>query len=214
LRNTDFKVEYTKCSEPKVGERVCGDNCCVFSSGNRQIVCLADGMGSGPEAAKESLKSSRLLEHLISKGVEKEDAIKVINETLIKSDCETILALDITIIDLKTGICEFIKAGASPSYIIRNGNLYELGSRSVPIGILDEVSFEYEKSKLISGDIVLMVSDGMISEGSEWISLLIRGLSKAELQSPLLLSDSIMTTAKHLQKNLSDDISVIAIKLV
>jgi len=171
-------------------------------------------MGSGPEAAKESLKSSRLLEHLISKGVEKEDAIKVINETLIKSDCETILALDITIIDLKTGICEFIKAGASPSYIIRNGNLYELGSRSVPIGILDEVSFEYEKSKLISGDIVLMVSDGMISEGSEWISLLIRGLSKAELQSPLLLSDSIMTTAKHLQKNLSDDISVIAIKLV
>ena len=214
LKKKDFKIEYAKCSEPKTGERVCGDNCCVFSSGNRQIICLADGMGSGPEAAKESVRSSRLLENLISKGVEKEDAIKVINETLIKSEYETVLALDLTIIDLKTGLCEFIKAGAAPTYIIRNGSLYELGSRSVPIGILDEISLEYERSKLISGDIILMISDGMIADGSEWLSVLVRGLSKAELQSPLLLSDGIMTAAKHLKKNLSDDLTVIAAKIV
>ncbi|MBQ2880948.1 MAG: SpoIIE family protein phosphatase, partial [Clostridia bacterium] len=214
LKKKDFKIEYAKCSEPKTGERVCGDNCCVFSSGNRQIICLADGMCSGPEAAKESVRSSRLLENLISKGVEKEDAIKVINETLIKSEYETVLALDLTIIDLKTGLCEFIKAGAAPTYIIRNGSLYELGSRSVPIGILDEISLEYERSKLISGDIILMISDGMIADGSEWLSVLVRGLSKAELQSPLLLSDGIMTAAKHLKKNLSDDLTVIAAKIV
>ncbi len=214
LKKKDFKIEYAKCSEPKTGERVCGDNCCVFSSGNRQIICLADGMGSGPEAAKESFRSSRLLENLISKGIEKEDAIKVINETLIKSDCETVLALDLTVVDLKTGICEFIKAGAAPTYIIRNGSLYELGSRSVPIGILDEISLEYERSKLISGDMILMISDGMIADGSEWLSVLVRGLSKAELQSPLLLSDGIMTAAKHLKKNQSDDLTVIAAKIV
>ena len=194
--------------------KVCGDNCCVFSSGNKQIICLADGMGSGPEAAKESLRSSKLLENLISKGVEKEDAIKVINETLIKSEYETVLALDITMIDLKTGVCEFIKAGAAPTYIVRNGSLYELGTKSVPIGILDEVSLEYERSKMLSGDIILMISDGMISDGSEWLSFLIRGLSKAELQSPLLLSDSIMSAAKHLDKNFSDDLTVIAAKIV
>ena len=214
LKKNDFKLEYAKCSEPKKGEKVCGDNCCVFSSGNKQIICLADGMGSGPEAAKESLRSSKLLENLISKGVEKEDAIKVINETLIKSEYETVLALDITMIDLKTGVCEFIKAGAAPTYIVRNGSLYELGTKSVPIGILDEVSLEYERSKMLSGDIILMISDGMISDGSEWLSFLIRGLSKAELQSPLLLSDSIMSAAKHLDKNFSDDLTVIAAKIV
>ena len=50
-------------------------------------------MGTGPAAAKESRKSSKLIEDLMCKGVAKEDAIRVINETLIKSEYETVLAM-------------------------------------------------------------------------------------------------------------------------
>ncbi len=214
LNRTGYKIEYSKCSEPKAGERVCGDSCCIFTSGDRQIICIADGMGSGPAAATESLKSSRLIENLMCKGVEKEDAIRVVNETLIKSEYESVLAIDLSVFDLKTGVCEFVKAGAAPTYVIRNGNLYELGSKSVPIGILDEVELEYERSHLISGDVLLMVSDGMISDGAEWLALLIQGMSDLELKSPLLLSSSIMTAAKHLKKNIMDDITVIAAKII
>ncbi len=213
LNRTGFKVEYSKCSEPKAGESVCGDSCCVFTSGDRQIICIADGMGSGPSAAKESLKSSRLIENLMCKGVAKEDAIRVINETLIKSEYESVLAIDLSVLDLKTGVCEFVKAGAAPTYVIRNGSLYELGTKSVPVGILDEVQLEYERSRLLSGDVLLMVSDGMISDGSEWLALLIQGMSELELRSPLLLTSSIMTAAKHLKKNIMDDLTVVAAKI-
>lgn len=213
LNTSGFKVEYSKCSEPKVGQTVCGDSCCVFTSENKQIICIADGMGSGINAAKESHKSAKLMEGLMRKGVSKEDAIRVINETLIKSDCETVLALDVAVIDLKTGVCEFVKAGAAPTYVIRNGSVYELGSRSVPVGILDELSLEYERSRLLSGDVILMVSDGMVSDGGEWLNVLIRGMSELEVQSPLLLSGSVMTTAKHLKKNYADDITVIAVRI-
>ena len=213
LNKHGFKVEYSKCSEPKAGETVCGDSCCIFTSGDRQVICIADGMGSGPSAAKESLRSSRLIENLMCKGVAKEDAIRVINETLIKSDFESVLAIDLSVLDLKTGVCEFVKAGAAPTYVIRNGSLYELGSKSVPVGILDEVELEYERSRLVSGDVLLMVSDGMISDGAEWLALLIQGMSELELRSPLLLTSSIMTAAKHLKKNIMDDITVIAAKI-
>ncbi|MBE6890808.1 MAG: hypothetical protein E7481_02155 [Ruminococcaceae bacterium] len=214
LNRKGFKIEYSKCSEPKVGESVCGDSCSVFTSGDRQVICIADGMGTGPAAAKESRKSSKLIEDLMCKGVAKEDAIRVINETLIKSEYETVLAIDMSVLDLKTGVCEFVKAGAAPTFVIRNGSLYELGSKSVPVGILDEVKLEYERSRLLSGDVLLMVSDGMVSDGSDWLALLIRGMSDLELRSPLLLTSSIMTVAKHLKKNIMDDITVVAAKIM
>lgn len=210
-----FRVEYTKCSEPKAGERVCGDSCCVFPSGeDKQVFCITDGMGSGVAAARESIKSSKLLEQLILKGVEKEDALKLVNETLIKSEYETVLAIDLAVLDLKTGMCEFLKAGAAPTYVIRGGMMYELGSGSIPIGILDELSLEHKRSTLVGNDILLMVSDGLVSEGSEWLGILVQGMSELELQSPLLLTSCIMSSAKSLKKNISDDITVIAARLV
>lgn len=213
LNKTGFEVDYTKCSEPKVGQKVCGDSCCVFVSGEKQIICIADGMGSGPEASRESRKSSRLMKDLMSKGVSKEDAVRVLNETLIKSEYETVLALDIAVFDLKTGVCEFVKAGAAPSYVIRNGSLYELGSRSVPVGVLDELSLEYDRSSLLGGDVLIMVSDGMVSDGGEWIGVLLKDLSELEMQSPLLLAENIMSGAKRLGKNADDDITVIVSKI-
>ena len=213
LNKIGYTVEYAKCSEAKAGETVCGDSCCIFNSNGRQILCIADGMGSGPFAAKESIKSSRLIENLIRNGVSKEDAIKIINDTLIKSDCESVLAIDISVIDLQTGICEFVKAGAAPTYVIRNGNLYELGSKSVPIGILDELNLEYERSKLLNDDVIIMVSDGMVSDGAEWLGLLVQSMSDLEIKSPLLLADNIMSTAKRLKKNIMDDLTVITAKI-
>jgi len=59
-----------------------------------------------------------------------------------------------------------------------------------------------------------MVSDGMVSDGSDWLALLIRGMSDLELRSPLLLTSSIMTVAKHLKKNIMDDITVVAAKIM
>jgi stage II sporulation protein E len=46
--------------------------------------------------------------------------------------------------------------------------------KSLPLGILRGVGFDKAASKLGVGDIVLMVSDGAVADGTEWISAMLR----------------------------------------
>ena len=211
----NHKIITSKISVPKQGEAVCGDCGGCFSTSDRKFVlCITDGMGTGEMAAKQSFKGSNILRKLIDNGVEKADAIKVVNEMLLKSKDEIIMGIDLAVIDLMNGNCESFKAGAAPTFIVRNGNAFEIGSASLPIGMLEETNFEYNKYRLVSGDYIVMISDGFLSLGTKWIAEFLRNKCVKEDCSCLDITNGITAQAKHMKIQAKDDLTVIAARLV
>lgn len=84
----------------------------------RFVMCLSDGMGSGMEACKESETVVELLEQFMESGFSQETAAKMVNSALVlKGQDGMFSTVDICAVDLYTGICNFLKAGAASTFI-------------------------------------------------------------------------------------------------
>jgi len=205
----DFAASQKSCSDNKM----CGDSYKMFSdeSGRANII-VADGMGTGFNAAIDSTMTTSLLERLLENGVGYEAALKLVNSALIiKSNDESLSTIDIASIDLYSGQCEFLKAGAAPTFIKKDGRAGFIESTSLPAGIITGVDFERTSLKLGAGDLILMVSDGVTATGTDWV--------KEELENfngtPKELCNKIVTTAK-LRRNdcREDDITAVAALII
>ncbi len=162
-----IRVECAKFSEAKNGETVCGDTVSAFENEDKFFYCLiSDGMGSGRDAALTSRLSSIMLEKLLSVGAEKESALRMLNKALLKNEKEVFATVDLLEIDRVHCTATLIKAGAAPTLLIRDGSCTLLESRTPPAGIMKQVIAEQKKIRLEKGDLLVMVSDGVIQTGS------------------------------------------------
>ena len=84
------------------------------------------------------------------------------------------MTLDIASLDPYSGEISFFKAGAAPCFIKRSGRTAILELPSLPAGILSRIGFSKAGAELREGDTVVMISDGVAADGSEWITKLIR----------------------------------------
>lgn len=167
---TGYELGFVKASRSKDGQLHCGDTSGAFrSSDGRFVLSIADGMGSGDAAARDSEHITHLMKTLMSRGFERKDVLTLINDSLRCIDSDATLGLDVAIVDLVSGRCELIKADGGPTFVLRGGNIYELGDVSLPIGVLDEADATVHTCTLLDNDVLIMVSDGLISEGTKWI---------------------------------------------
>ena len=95
--------------------------------------------------------------------------------------------IDMSVFDLYTGKCEFVKAGASMTFIKRQGEVEVIKSTSLPIGVIPRLETENRELTLASGDIVIMVTDGVLDAlptGEQEIVLkkIIEGTQKTNLK--------------------------------
>ena len=75
---------------PKEGELVCGDTVVSFRTGTGLLcLLLADGMGSGEAARKESALTCRLVEQFLEAGIEPEAALKTLNSAMALRGADT-----------------------------------------------------------------------------------------------------------------------------
>ena len=82
--------------------------------GGKFVMCLSDGMGSGMDACRESEIVVELLEQFLESGFTQEAAARMVNSALVLKGQEGMFStVDICAVDLYTGICEFLKAGAA-----------------------------------------------------------------------------------------------------
>lgn len=169
VEDTKFQTVTGMARLSKDGEIVSGD---TFSFMNLEsgetVMILSDGMGTGERASEESELVIDLLEQFLEAGFSEQSAIKLINSILVvNSDDQTVSTLDISSINLFTGICNFIKIGASTTFIKRNGWIETIQSTNLPVGMFNEIDIEGSEKKLYDGDYVIMVSDGMLDYLSE-----------------------------------------------
>ena len=127
------------------------------------LASLSDGMGTGLNAYQESEKVVDLLEQFLEAGFSKEAAVKMINSALVlRSDGKTFSTIDITSVDLYSGVCEFLKIGAAASFIKRGNWVECITSTSLPAGIFQQTDCEKTSRKLYDGDMIVMVTDGVL----------------------------------------------------
>ncbi|MCL2575424.1 MAG: stage II sporulation protein E [Defluviitaleaceae bacterium] len=183
----------------------------------RLIAALSDGMGSGLRAKDGSEATIELLEELMEKGFKKDIAIKLINSALLlKSQDEFFSTLDICMIDLNNGLAEFMKIGASASYLLRDGKVEQIGSWTLPVGILDTVEIDTCERYLSHSDIVVMVTDGVadsVKDGQDdWLQDLLEELT---IRNPQDIADYILEKGKrNYGRHITDDMTVLVLRIL
>ena len=159
----------------KEGQTVSGDAGAWFKTGEGGLfVLLCDGMGSGPEARRESTTAVQLLEKFLRSGMEPEDALNTLNGALALR-CEEeggFTTIDLFRLDLYTGEAGFYKLGAAPSYVRRKGTVTRVTGTALPAGLMagESTGADVSKLRLEPGDSVVLISDGVAGpEEDGWI---------------------------------------------
>ncbi|OYP02754.1 hypothetical protein CG709_10560 [Lachnotalea glycerini] len=65
-------------------------------------------------------------------------------------------------IDLYNGLCEFVKVGASQSFIKRKNWVEMIEASTLPAGLIYDIEMKAMSKKLYDGDYIIMVTDGII----------------------------------------------------
>ena len=148
----------------KEEQKVSGDSFSFFYEDEGELaMILSDGMGSGEAAEKESEAVLGLLEQMLSAGFKEETAIRLINSVLaLRAEQNMFATLDISRINLYGGTCEFIKIGGAATYIKRGNWLECVEAKTLPIGMLKKVDYDFLVKKLYDGDYIIMMSDGVL----------------------------------------------------
>lgn len=197
----------------KSGETVSGDAGTYFKRHDGKLyLLLCDGMGSGPDANRESTLAVRLLEQLLQAGVDAPRALTTLSSALALRGEETggFTTVDLLQLDLFTGEGELFKLGAAPTYIKKGGEVRQLSGRSLPAGLAEGESSALDRFalRLAPGDCVLMISDG-VCPGPEdgWLRERLAGFDG---ESPKDLARELVTQDP---KDATDDRTALVIRL-
>lgn len=211
-RAKKIRLEYARSIGAKGGNTVSGDSVSFFENDEERFYALiSDGMGSGRSAALTSRLTSVFVEKLLTTGAHKNVTLELLNDLLLSKSDESFATVDLLEIDLLTGDASFIKAGAAPAYILRAAKLYKIASCTPPAGIIRSFNAENTKFTLEPGDVVLMVSDGIIQSYDEtpWLCEM---LSAEAAKDPARLCSAVLAKAKKMNVR-DDDMTCVAVRV-
>ncbi|OON97545.1 MAG: hypothetical protein ATN36_03045 [Epulopiscium sp. Nele67-Bin005] len=187
---------------------------CMHLESGQYLMALADGMGSGEKAREESIATIEMLEEFMKAELNYELALTLINSSLLlKSNTEMFSTIDITLVDTTTGIAKILKAGASSTFVLRNNEVVTITSQSLPVGILKDIDVEHHSVQLEHGDVVIMVTDGLLSTATD-----VLGKEETfksfilELQTgdPQYIADTLLAKSRRLLAgDYSDDMTIV-----
>lgn len=202
-------------SMKKKGEPVSGDRGTYFKT-DQGVLCiiLSDGMGSGENAAKESVAAVRILEGFLKAGVDPAIAMKMLNSMmLLKNGSEWGFAtVDLVCIDLFTGETVFYKYGAAPSYVRSGKTIRRVRSENLAAGLSvgEENLPDIVRMRLKPGGLAIIASDGIIAETNDaWMRTLISECDELDAKA---LARQALQTAYSLY-GAGDDMTVMAVRL-
>lgn len=202
-----FDIIYAVSQSPKSGT-ACGDSYSVTISGNRAMLSLCDGSGTGMGAAQLSQTTLSLLESHYRAGFDARDGVSSVNAFLSSRVGEEFSAMDIISIDLQTGDADIIKAGSPSTFILRDDSIIKIDGSSLPVGALETASYALAEKKLGVGDIVIIITDG-VSDALPNLPEVIASQPTANVQK---LADGVLAAAARQGKK--DDMSVLAFRII
>ncbi len=197
---------------------VCGDHYMLSQSADGKFVlALSDGMGQGYAAENQSSMTIHLIRQLIAAGFDKETSLKLINSMLmVSTERESFATADLCLVNLYSGALEFIKIGASNSYVTGGEQVEKVTCSSLPAGILCDIEADCDLKYARSGDYVVMVTDGVADAlETEAESKICRIIEAFNGETPQQLADDILRGALAISGGVAkDDMTVLAARLI
>lgn len=163
IEENSFHVIFGQRCCNKKGEDVCGDTFSFTDFGKkRAVMLLSDGMGTGQKAYEDSRRLIETLEDLLEAGISEEFALEMIQDALLFQDRGAFSTIDAAVISLKTGMLKLLKAGGMATFIRHKNSVERIVPEALPPGCRINQRFDLKYKKLYDGDMVIMVSDGML----------------------------------------------------
>lgn len=205
-----FTVEYATATAA-AGGGISGDSVMFFSRDDAFYSLVSDGMGTGAVAKRTSNFVTDFLARIIHPAFDENAALAVLNHSIFEMGEECSATVDMLKIDLLYGEAEFIKSGAAPSYVKRDGSIFRIRSRTAPIGLMRGVDAERIKVEIKSGDVAVMLSDGVSgADDSPWLVQLLNERVPENLSE---YAEKILAAAKR-HSGGTDDMSVAVVRLL
>jgi hypothetical protein len=182
---------------PKSGEKACGDTLVSFRTEGLWCLMLADGMGSGEAARKESALACRLMRQFLEAGIEPEAALKTLNSAMALRGADTgsFTTIDLLTCCPETGEAALYKFGAAPSYLKKGGTVRRITGGTLPAGLRGAPAApDVTRLTLERGTFAVMISDGVADPGrDDWLQDLLAGWDGEDPQelAGVILSESI-----------------------
>lgn len=209
----NFYVMHAAAGKARGESGISGDNYSLKELDNGQLLMgLSDGMGYGTSACLESETVIELLEQLLDSGFDADTAMKMINSVMVMNSNEDHPAtLDYGVIDLHSGVCDIVKIGAAATFVKRGNWVETIKSTSMPLGIFSELDYDSTSKKLYDGDMIIMVSDGIIDamESDNKDEIMGKIISSIKSENPKEIADKILETALKGREKLNDDMTVL-----
>lgn len=205
-----YDIVYGEAFIKKKGENISGDSRFIRRvAGNKMIIAVSDGMGTGESAEKEGSRAALMVENFYQAGFSNDVVATLANRLLAAKSDENFSALDLAAIDLTTGACDFMKLGATYTVIKHGENIEIIEGRSLPVGVLDAVKPDMTRRILSSGDVLLIFSDG-ITDSIDRADLCAY-LSEYKGNNPEMLAADILRVASD--GGADDDMTVLAARI-
>ncbi len=214
-----WKIVSSSLQLPKADSDVSGDSQGDFLlSGGRQVLVISDGMGTGDRARKEADLTVDLIRDILECGFDERFAANVVNYLLLMNRQEEMYAtVDLCLFDLYRGEAEFIKLGASPSYLCSKDGVKVISGNSMPLGMTAEADVVSFKEEINIGDIIVMLSDGLLDTGLKleemefWIS---KTLEDSRQEEPRIIAERLISGAVSFAGGKPRDDMTITVALV
>lgn len=209
-----FDVIFGVASRPKTLGQKSGDTHSVLKlGGDKILLSLCDGMGSGQDASNTSTLALNMIESFYRAGFSSNLILRSANQLLSLTGEEKFSAVDICVIDTHSGICEMIKVG-SPSSFIKNGEqIAELKSSALPLGILQELKPDLRSLVLKDNDMIILATDGII-DSFDNLDDIRSCLAQMDTLNPQEIANRLLEIAlKNYQNYPKDDMTVLVAKL-
>ena len=200
----------------KKGENVSGDRGTYFKT-DAGVLCviLSDGMGTGEDAAAESVEAVEILERFLRSGVEPATAMKILNSVMLlrNGDEWGFATVDLMCVDLFTGETSFYKYGAAPSYVRTGKSVRRVTGESLAAGLMsgEGAAPDVVRMRLKPGSVAVIASDGVITgEDDAWLREQLR--DEPDDKDMKSLAREVLRKAAD-EYGAGDDMTVLAVRV-
>lgn len=205
-----YDIIFGLASCNKSGNEECGDcHSIIRLGGDRFLLALCDGMGTGKPAHKMSAMTLGLIENFYKVGFDNDIVLESVNKLLAINNQESYSTLDVCLIDLNREIADFIKVGSPYGLIKRDSNIEIVEGGALPIGALDSISPSTYKTTIATKDMIIMATDG-VTDAFDGVEACTEYITKLVNTNPQTMAESILNEALRLNSmSAKDDMTVL-----
>lgn len=205
----------------KYGEELCGDNVEVVRNPDNTVIVLSDGLGSGVKANILSTLTKKIASTMLSNGMEIEEVVETLIETLPICQSRKIAYSTFTILQIfNNDEVKLVEFDNPDTFYIHEGKLTSLEACKTTIS---GKNLKISKFKISKGDFIIMASDGLIHAGLGGLIKLGWGWDKVanfiqrnaqdEINAETLADKLIFIANELYQGRTGDDTSVVVVKI-